>query len=209
MQTEVFLVRHCQSHQDAALHHSQWPLSAQGVSQAQALVPLLAPLGIESLYSSPFRRCRDSVSPFAHAEGLPLTIRDDLRERLIAPGIVDGFEAIWTRSWEDFDYAEPGCESSRLAQQRITTQLLEICRSTAHRSIAVSSHGNVIGLLLNTLDDRFQREATERLRNPDVLRLCFEADRFQWDRDFHLPGLDLISTEHAATPVSRLRHAPG
>jgi hypothetical protein len=23
---------------------------------------------------------------------------------------------IWTRSWEDFDYALPGCESSRVAQ---------------------------------------------------------------------------------------------
>ena len=213
MQVEVFLVRHCQSHQDAAIHYSQWPLSAQGLSQAKALVPLLAQLGIESIYCSPFRRCRDTIAPFVRAQCVPVMIREGLRERLIVPGIVEDFEQIWARSWEDFDYAEPGCESSRLAQQRIVTELLAICRSICgsgtHRTVAISSHGNVLGLLLNTLDASFHRDATERLTNPDVLRLCFEEDRLHWDRNFRLPGLDLISTEHAATPISRHHAAEG
>jgi hypothetical protein len=109
----------------------------------------------------------------------------------------------WTRSWEDFDYAPPDCESSRVAQIRIATEVAEICRSQAGRRIAISSHGNVIGLLLNSLDAAFHRPHTEQLRNPDLLRLLYANSELRWDKGFKLAGLELISTEHGATPVDR------
>lgn len=203
MRTEIFLIRHAQSHPDTRLHPSQWPLSTLGASQAQALVPLLAPLGIEAVFSSPYPRCLDTIGPFATSRQLPVTLREGLRERLITPRFVDNFQPIWERSWEDFHHAESGCESSHAAQSRMITEIADIVRSSTHGRIAVSSHGNVIGLLLNSLDPTFHRAQTEQLRNPDVLKLFLDDGELRWDRAFSLAGLELISTDYAATPVSR------
>jgi 2,3-bisphosphoglycerate-dependent phosphoglycerate mutase len=204
MQTEIFLIRHAQSHPRSAVHHSQWPLSELGTLQALSLAALLDPLEVEAVFSSPFRRCMDTIAPFASRRRVPVTVRENLRERLITTTFVsEGLKDIWTRSWEDFDYALPGCESSRVAQIRIATEVAEICRSQAGRRIAISSHGNVIGLLLNSLDGAFHRPHTEQLRNPDVLRLLYRDGTLRWDNGFRLAGLDLISTEHGATPVDR------
>jgi 2,3-bisphosphoglycerate-dependent phosphoglycerate mutase len=204
MQTEILLIRHAQSHPRSALHHSQWPLSEVGTSQARSLAALLDPLDVEAVFTSPFRRCMDTIAPFASLRGVPVTVRENLRERLITTAFVSaGFKDIWKRSWEDFDYALPGCESSRVAQIRIATEVAEICQSQAGRRIAISSHGNVIGLLLNSLDVAFHRPHAERLRNPDVLRLLYGNGDLRWDRGFRLAGLDRISTEYGATPVER------
>jgi broad specificity phosphatase PhoE len=73
----------------------------------------------------------------------------------------------------------------------------------ACRRIAISSHGNVIGLLLNSLDAAFHRPHTEQLRNPDLLRLLYANSELRWHKGFKLAGLELISTEHGATPVDR------
>jgi 2,3-bisphosphoglycerate-dependent phosphoglycerate mutase len=204
MQTEIFLIRHAQSHPRSAVHHSQWALSEVGTLQALSLAALLDPLEVEAVFSSPFRRCMDTIAPFASRRRVPVAVRENLRERLITTTFVsEGLKDIWTRSWEDFDYALPGCESSRLAQIRIATEVAEIGRSQAGRRIAISSHGNVIGLLLNSLDGAFHRPHTEKLRNPDVLRLLYRDGELRWDNGFRLAGLDLISTEHGATPVDR------
>jgi len=104
---------------------------------------------------------------------------------------------------EDFDYAPPDCESSRVAQIRIATEVAEICRSQAGRRIAISSHGNVIGLLLNSLDAAFHRPHKDQLRNPNLLRLLYANSELRWDKGFKLAGLDPISTERGATPVDR------
>lgn len=203
MQREIFLIRHAQSHQTTRLDHSQWPLSAQGASQAQVLARLLVPLEIEAIFSSPYQRCLDTVAPLASALGLTVHIREDLRERLLVSGWVDNLVPIWHRCWEDFDHAEIDCESSRVAQRRIVAEVTHIARSTSQRRVAVSSHGNAIGLLLNSLDPTFLRLETERIRNPDVIRLLVEDGELRWDRSYRLQGLEAISTDHSATPVTR------
>jgi Histidine phosphatase superfamily (branch 1) len=63
METEIFLIRHAQSHPRSAVHHSQWPLSEVGTLQALSLAALLDPLEVEAVFSSPFRRCMDYDRP--------------------------------------------------------------------------------------------------------------------------------------------------
>jgi 2,3-bisphosphoglycerate-dependent phosphoglycerate mutase len=197
------LIRHAQSHPTSRLHYSAWPLSSTGKSQAEALASLLEPLGIERLFSSPFRRCLQTVRPFSRKRGISITIREGLRERLVAREIMDGFGEIWRRSWEDFDYALPGCETSRTAQQRFVAAMTGIVEESGASAIALSTHGAVIGLFLNWIDAAAGRRETEALRNPDVLRVQTRNGAFAWDRDFRLPGIEEISTDHRDTPVSR------
>ncbi len=203
METIIYLIRHAQSHPSTRLHSSEWPLSAFGQIQAEKLGDLLEPLGIEVLFSSPFTRCLRTVRPFADKAGLDVVVKEDLRERLVAKEIVKDFQEIWRRSWGDFNFALPGCESSLDAQQRFVAAVKDIFAGYSDKTIGISTHGNVMGLLLNHIDRAFGREQADRLTNPDVVRVVAN-DRLVWDREFRLPGLENIATDYKETPVTGL-----
>jgi 8-oxo-(d)GTP phosphatase len=54
------------------------PLDARGRRQAKALPGLLAGYEIEAIYSSPYRRCVQTVAALAKARGLRVQERDEL-----------------------------------------------------------------------------------------------------------------------------------
>mgnify|MGYP003962850611 FL=1 len=197
----LYLIRHAQSHRKSSCHHSEWPLSEKGTEQAAGLAGLLEPLGIQKVVSSPFLRCRQTVEPYLRKSGVEVVFEHDLRERLISRGITDGFFDLWCKSWEDFDFALPGCETSAIAQERFATVMQKIVSENQTNTIAISTHGNVIGLFLNHLDDSLGRDEAEKLMNPDVLKFTVQDGIFLWDRDFDLPGIDEIRTHHMQTPV--------
>jgi len=200
--TTVYLIRHAQSHPSERIVHSEWPLSERGKAQAERLAELLTPLGIERIVSSPFMRCRQTIAPFAERVGLEVVVHDDLRERHLGIGFDEDFWAIWRASWEDFDFARPGFETSREAQRRFAEAMTAILSEHEGRTIGVCSHGNVIGLFLNRLDARNGRETAERLTNPDVLKLRADGDAIEWDRTFRLPGIADLVTDPADTPLA-------
>lgn len=201
MKTEIYLVRHAQSHPKSGLHHSKWALSGIGEFQASALSRLLLPLGIESVYSSSFFRCLQTIRPFANRVGLDVAIDEGLRERLVAETLIEDFDDIWQMSWRDFDYTLPGCESSNVAQDRFVSAVREIADFNRGRRIVLSTHGNVIGLFLNHIDKKHGIAEAEGLTNPDVLRVYNTETGFELDESFVLVGLDRIASEHCDTPI--------
>lgn len=56
------------------------PLTAVGRMQATTLIPAIAAFGIASVHSSDSRRCRDTVSPYASARSLAITLEPFLSE---------------------------------------------------------------------------------------------------------------------------------
>jgi broad specificity phosphatase PhoE len=65
----LYFVRHAK-----AGSRSHWvgddrlrPLSKKGVQQAEALIKVLAPFAVESIHSSPYLRCVQTVAPLARA----------------------------------------------------------------------------------------------------------------------------------------------
>ena len=78
----VLLVRHAK-----AGDRDKWgprddlrPISPKGQVQAEALVAQLAEFSIESVLSSPYLRCTQTVAPLAAARGLAVEPTDDLAE---------------------------------------------------------------------------------------------------------------------------------
>ena len=110
---------------------------------------------------------------------------------------------MWRRSWEDFDFALPGCESSAAAQRRIWNAVRAVAARTPARTIAISSHGNVLSLLLNRLDPGFALQAATAMRNPDAFRLEVSGDELRWDATWQLPGLAEIATGFDDVPIDR------
>ena len=131
----------------------------------------------------------------------------NLRERLVAETLVDDFAELWRRSWEDFGFALPGCESSTIAQRRFVAAVTRISLSAGGEVTGISAHGNVIGLFLNSLDREAGRAVAEGLLNPDVVKVVRRDGAFTWDREFRLPGLERIATRHEETPVGEGRRS--
>lgn len=162
---------------------------------------MLAPLGIERLYSSPYLRCLETIRPFAEHSGLNVMTDIRLEESIVAKGLIRNFHEVWEKSWNDFDYCLPECESSAKAQSRFVGAVQELARTNRGATIGVSTHGNVIALFLNHLDRSFTRHHADKIRNPDILRIEFDGSSFSWICDFAPPGLADLATHQSATPL--------
>jgi 2,3-bisphosphoglycerate-dependent phosphoglycerate mutase len=199
MQRTFYLIRHAQCIVRPALGFPGWPLSPVGMKQAERLADLLGSLGITSVFSSPFARAIATARPFAQKHSLDILVVDGLRERMIVSDGRHPSDEVWCRSWEDFTFAPPGCEQSIDAQSRICKAIGDIALKALGAS-AVFTHGNILGLFLNSLESSFGRAEAEALTNPDVLRIEWQDGCFNWDRKFSLPGLEGIVTQHGQTP---------
>ena len=169
----VVLVRHA---------HAEWvpgnearPLSAQGRADAGSLVPLLVELAPDVIYSSPFARARQTIEPTAAALALEIKEAEGLRERTLAEGAVDDFEASMRSSWEDFDLVFPGGESSTASQQLIYDTVMDLAARHPDETLMLAGHGNTFGLLMNRFDRSFGYEFWQSLTWPDVLDLTLES----------------------------------
>ena len=177
--TTVYLLRHAESTVVPALPESDWPLSEAGVQQADDLRATLEPLGIDHVVSSPFVRAVETVRPFCQAAGIELQIDSELRERRLSGRWIRDFEGIVRKTWEDFDFALPGGESSRACQDRVVGCISRLATVARGRTLLVSSHGNAIALFLNALDPAFGWTEWRAMRNPDLFRTSLNGSRWE------------------------------
>jgi len=169
----LILIRHCESSGQVP----DAPLTEVGARAAEALAEHLATLAPDAVYSSPYRRARTTVQPFADRAGL--TVIDDarLRERVLSGEPLDDWLDHVRRSYADLDHvAGAGGESLRATQTRALAALADIV-ARGHRLPAVASHGNLISSVLRAADPDFGFEAWRGLKNPDLFELTFKDDR--------------------------------
>jgi 8-oxo-dGTP diphosphatase len=77
----LFLVRHAKAgHREFGPVDRERSLSPDGHTQAAALVTSLASTTVTRILSSPYARCRQTVTPLAEATGLPLETKVELSE---------------------------------------------------------------------------------------------------------------------------------
>ncbi|HEY1752342.1 MAG TPA: histidine phosphatase family protein [Caulobacteraceae bacterium] len=191
--TTLILVRHAQSAPDPGKPERDWPLSERGRRQADELAAALAELGVEALASSPYVRAVDTLRPYAEAKALPIAVDEDLRERTLGGWIPDmeELEQAIGRMHADPDYCLDGGETGRACTARFEAALARVAAAHPGRTIAVGSHGGVIGHILSRhrsdLPERFWR----RIVNPHLF--VFDASdglTFRSERTFDAsPGV--------------------
>ena len=128
---------------------------------------------------------------------------DDLRERIVTKEFTEDFHELCCTSWEDFDFALPGCETSAEAQNRFVQAVKAIADGHDENPVAICTHGNVIGLFLNWVDNSAGQSEAEQLKNPDVVKVVRRDGMFAWDRSSRLGGLETIATDQLETPIER------
>jgi 2,3-bisphosphoglycerate-dependent phosphoglycerate mutase len=162
----LLLVRHCQS----AGQEPGAPLTDAGHAQAHLLAQRLAAFPIDRVVSSSYARARATLAPFAARRALQLELDDRLVERRLSPSPIDGWREVVARSFEDPDFRVPGGESGRETLER-AWKALHVIFDGSHALPVVASHGQLISLVLHSIDPGFGFAGWQALANPDVFEL--------------------------------------
>lgn len=181
--TTIFLIRHAESSPSEDLPEAEWPLSGQGREQAETLAGRLIDHRITGVISSPYIRAVETVRPLADRIGCSVELRSELRERKLCDGLRDDWQELVEKAWSDFSFALPGCESGFSCQQRVRACLDDLVGRRAGETLAVSSHGNAIGLFLNSIEPDFGFDCWKRIRTPEVFRIDWRDGQPEWRAD--------------------------
>ena len=170
--TTLYLVRHA---------HADWepddarPLSEAGRSAARTVTELLSAFPIIAIYSSPARRSIETVSDLAERVGLRPAVIPDLRERELPAIPVGDFERVVLESWNAPTIAAAGGESNGAAQTRALAVVRQLVVRHSGQHLVISTHGNLLALILNGLDPAFGHEFWRQLSLPDVYELQLDG----------------------------------
>lgn len=180
---DILLVRHAEP---IAVGAAGWedrdderPLTEAGRRAAHELADELEPFVITGAYSSPYRRAIETIEPTAERRGLRIIVLEDLRERRLTLTQRDDWMEHLTASWSDFDYALEGAESGRAAQRRgaAVLDLLRVRHPDGGR-LLLGSHGNLISLILHTLEPGVDADFHLAMPTPAIYHL--EHDGHGW-----------------------------
>ena len=180
---ELILVRHAQA---VPIGTPPWeendddrPLTEEGLRDADDLALELDPYHLSAVYSSPYRRAVQTVTPTAARRFLEVQPLDDLRERRLAAAPRDDWPDLLARAWADPEWAAPGGESGRDALLRGMRALdLLRARHSLGGRLLVGSHGNLISLILQSLEPAVDHAFHVGMPNPAVFQL--EHDGVGW-----------------------------
>ncbi len=167
----LILIRHCQ----ATGQEPDAPLTEAGLRQAESLRDFLAGWPIDAVAASEYRRARQTAEPLGAALGLDVRVDVRLNERKLSEKPTDNWREIVRDSFEDPDLRGPGGESAREVSQRAWTALKNLLEHGCQLP-AVVTHGNLLSLVLHSMDATFGYEGWERLSNPDVYLLEDSVD---------------------------------
>jgi len=168
-----YLIRHA---------HADWtpdenrPLSARGRRDADRVADKLQRFPITVVYSSPFRRARQTVAPLAARLNLPIHIVPELRERQLSDGTVEDFFKAVEATWRYPTFVHSGGESNAAAQQRGIGVVRGLQERHPTEHLVLGTHGNLLALVLQYFDPSVGFTFWKSLAMPDIYRLSVSRD---------------------------------
>jgi 2,3-bisphosphoglycerate-dependent phosphoglycerate mutase len=167
----LFIVRHAKA-------EGQEPtakLSAEGVFQADQLKEQLKKLQIEKIICSPLSRAIQTIKPFVDEKGIHMEIDDRLAERILSVHDMDDWQDRLAQTFNEHDVRFEGGETSREALARIGGVVQDVLKR--NETTLLVSHGNLISLFLQSLDNQFGFHEWQAMKNPHIFRIEYEGGR--------------------------------
>jgi 2,3-bisphosphoglycerate-dependent phosphoglycerate mutase len=162
--------------------HANWstdenrPLSKKGKQDAELVANILHRYPIAHIFSSPYRRARQTISPFAKRKKIDIHIEPELRERKLSEEPVGDFLSAVEKTWLNPDWPHPGGESNSQAQMRGLRVVCELNKQFSEEHIALSTHGNLLAVTLQRFKPSIDFSFWQSLTFPDIYKLAFTAD---------------------------------
>jgi 2,3-bisphosphoglycerate-dependent phosphoglycerate mutase len=202
--TRVVVIRHGETAWNRATRiqgHTDIPLSALGLAQAERLAEALADEALAAIYSSDLSRARQTAEALGRAQNLAIRLDAGLRERAFGrfeglswEEIDQGFPedaARWRRREPDFPVG--GGESLTVFSARVLAAARRAAAAHPGQSIALVAHGGVLDCLYRAATQvALDAPRSWQLGNATINRLLATPDGFTligWNDDRHLAGL--------------------
>lgn len=166
MRKQVLLIRHGETEWNAKRRwqgHTDVPLNARGIQQAESLADELGHHALDVLFSSDLARAYQTAKIIANPLELPVLTSDGLREVDVGSAEGLGYEDTVARfgedaiaRWrsllpEDLDFAFPEGETKSEALVRTRGAIESFLHSNESRRVGVVSHGMLIRTFLSGL----------------------------------------------------------
>ncbi|MGG2935319.1 histidine phosphatase family protein [Bacillus pacificus] len=170
----IYFVRH--AHSTYTKEERERPLSEKGHLDAENVTSLLKDRHIDVVISSPYKRAIQTVQGIANTYDVSIQIEEDLRERLLSSESVADFNDAVQKVWEDWDFAHEGGESNDVAQRRAVICMQNILKKYEGKNIVIGTHGNIMVLLMNYFDSKYDFRFWKTIRMPDIFKLNFHNE---------------------------------
>ena len=129
---------------------------------------------IDYFISSPYKRAFETVNS-SPVQFDKIVLDNRLRERKLSSRFIEDteFEKTIQYLWQNPDKSLIGGESNREALKRILDLIEDLEERYSDKTILLSSHGNLLGILINQFDPSFDYKKWEQMTFPD----CFLVDK--------------------------------
>lgn len=202
----LLLIRHGESSANAEGRlqgHLDFSLSERGRRESERLAERIAALGIAALYASPLARARETAQAVAARIALQPVERPALMERdvgalagLTRAEIMARFPQYAPARAARRPVDVPGFEADQPFSERVLSAFAEISAAHVEQTIAVVTHGGVIGALIrHALDLPTVRPGPLTIDNASITTLD-AADRSDREGVLQLRLVSLNDTCH-------------
>lgn len=175
MLTKIYLVRH--AHSNYSRDELGRSVSEEGRKHVESVSKILVGENIEVFISSPYQRAIQTVEGAAQALGIEIKLNESFKERTLSSIPVEDFETTIQKLWEDPSFSLEGGESNIQAQQRGIKELQVILERYQGKRIAIGTHGNIMTIMMNYFDSRYNCEFWKGLSMPDIYKLSFDSNK--------------------------------
>lgn len=168
MEKKIYIVRHC----EAQGQPSESSLTKKGFTQTIQIFEFFSDIKIDQIISSPFLRAIQSVEILSKNRNVKIDIDERLSERTLSTTkLPEWFQKI-KATFDDWELKFEGGESSNEALKRVSNVVDEVLQSE-NKSTIISTHGNLMSLLLNKYNEGFGFDGWKNLSNPDIFLLSY------------------------------------
>lgn len=167
----LILVRHCQ----AAGQEPEAPLTPVGQRQARDLAQFLSAYSVDAIVTSAYLRAQQTAQPLADRLHLSVKVDPRLNERILSPCPIVNWREVVRDSFTDPNLRAPGGESANDVLGRAWPALKQRLSGSSVLPVVVT-HGNLLALVLHSIDPGFGYLGWEDLSNPDVYRVDVDGD---------------------------------
>jgi 2,3-bisphosphoglycerate-dependent phosphoglycerate mutase len=171
--TNLYFVRH--AHSTYTPEELRRPLSEKGQTDAEIITQILKKENIDYVISSPYKRAVQTVEGVADFFGKEVIIENSFKERILSESPVENFDLAVTKVWEEPAFSWEGGESNTIAQKRGVEATLKVLERYEGKNIVVGTHGNIMVLIMNFFDKKYDFSFWKELHMPDIYKLTFNG----------------------------------
>lgn len=176
MKTTVYLVRHAES--DHAVRDAKTrPVTQKGMTDADKLTDFFKGVPISRIFSSPYLRAVQTVTPLSEKRHLPIQTDERMREWMGGrPFPHEIFENRMREMFEDEASTNGGAESLRALKKRTREFIMHLLTRFPGETIVVAAHALSLTASVQNFDQNIGLDFLMRLLpvTPFVIKIDFE-----------------------------------